>query len=178
MRMAVEQGERSLRAKIGKLEHENQQLRNEQRPLPSMSTRLKAAESRVMALEAESQKSRTAVTMIRADAKKRFDLFRAEIEQLRGELKRERERADGLERQLVRERELHDVAQQSLDSALKHLKDARRQQDDLIQSRNKLEAELASYKKDAQASTVKKNRFSKRSFLSSESRAESKRSAT
>ena len=174
MRMAVEQGERSLRAKIGKLEHENQQLRNEQRPLPSMSTRLKAAESRVVALEAESQKSRTAVTMIRADAKKRFDLFRAEIEQLRGELKKERERADAAERQLVRERELHEVAQQRLDEALRHLKDARRQQDDLIQSRNKLEAELASYKKEAQAVAVKKNRFSKRSFLSSDS----KRSAT
>lgn len=172
--MAVEQGERSLRAKIGKLEHENQQLRNEQRPLPSMSTRLKAAESRVVALEAESQKSRTAVTMIRADAKKRFDLFRAEIEQLRGELKKERERADAAERQLVRERELHEVAQQRLDEALRHLKDARRQQDDLIQSRNKLEAELASYKKEAQAVAVKKNRFSKRSFLSSDS----KRSAT
>jgi len=163
-----------LRAKIGKLEHENQQLRNEQRPLPSMSTRLKAAESRVVALEAESQKSRTAVTMIRADAKKRFDLFRAEIEQLRGELKKERERADAAERQLVRERELHEVAQQRLDEALRHLKDARRQQDDLIQSRNKLEAELASYKKEAQAVAVKKNRFSKRSFLSSDS----KRSAT
>lgn len=167
-----------MRTKIAKLEEDNQQLRNEQRPLPSMSTRLKAAESRATSLEAEAHKSRTAVTMIRADVKKRFDLFRAEIDQLRGELKRERERSDGLERQLVRERELHEVAQQSLDSALKQLKDARRQQDDLIQSRNKLEAELASYKKEAQAATtVKKNRFSKRSFLSSESKTESKRSA-
>src|SRR5260370_5588018 len=76
MRMAVEQGERSLRAKLAKLEEENQRLRNEQRPLPSMATRLRAAETRVVALEAESQKNRTAVTMIRADAKKRFDLFR------------------------------------------------------------------------------------------------------
>ena len=177
MRMAVEQGERSMRAKIAKLEDDNQQLRNEQRPLPSMSTRLKAAESRVASLEAESQKNRTAVTMIRADAKKRFDLFRAEIDKLRGELKRERERSDELERQLVRERELHEVAQRSLDSALRHLKDARRQQDELIQSRNKLEAELSSYKKEAQAAPVKKNRFSKRSFLSSDSKTDSKRSA-
>jgi DNA repair exonuclease SbcCD ATPase subunit len=84
MRMAVEQGERSLRAKIGKLEDENHQLRNEQRPLPSMSTRLKAAEGRVSALEAEAQKSRTAVTMIRAEAKKRFDHFRAEIDSCAG----------------------------------------------------------------------------------------------
>jgi len=166
-----------MRAKIAKLEDENSQLRNEQRPLPSMSTRLKAAEARVAALEAESQRSRTAVTMIRADAKKRFDLFRAEIDQLRAELKKERERSDGLQRQLLRERELHEVAQQSLDSALRHLKDARRQQDDLIQSRNKLEVELASYKKEAQAVPVKKNRFSKRSFLSSESKTDSKRSA-
>lgn len=168
-----------MRAKIAKLEDENHQLRNEQRPLPSMSTRLKAAESRVSALETDAHKSRTAVSMIRADAKKRFDVFRAEIEQLRGELKRERERSDELEKQLLRERELHDVAQRSLDAALRHLKDARRQQDDLIVSRNKLEAELASYKKDAQAATtVKKNRFSKRSFLSSESKTDSKRSAS
>jgi hypothetical protein len=38
MRMAVEQGERSMRVEIAKLEEENQQLKNEQRPLPSMST--------------------------------------------------------------------------------------------------------------------------------------------
>ena len=177
--MAVEQGERSMRAKIAKLEDENQQLKNEQRPLPSMSTRLKAAEARVAALEADSHKSRTAVSMIRADAKKRFDSFRAEIEQLRGELKKERERSCELEKQLLRERGLHDVAQHGLDAALRHLKDARRQQDDLIQSRNALEAELASYKREAQAAPpVKKNRFSKRSFLSSESKTDSKRSAT
>jgi len=177
MRMAVEQGERSMRAKIAKLEDENRQLRNDQRPLPSMSTRLKAAESRVAALEADAQKSRTAVSMIRAEAKKRFDVFRAEIDQLRGELKKERERSNELEKQLVRERELHDVAQRSLDAALGHLRDARRQQDDLIQSRNKLEAELASFKNQAQAAPVKKNRFSKRSFLSSDSKTDSKRSA-
>ena len=177
MRMAVEQGERSLRAKIGKLEEENQQLRNEQRPLPSMSTRLKAAESRVANLEVEVQRNRTAVSVIRADAKKKFDRFRAEIEQLHAELKKERDRSSELEKQLVRERELHQVAEQSLDAALKHLKDARRQQDDLIQSRNKLEVELAGYK-EAQAAVVKKKRFSKRSFLSSESKTtESKRSA-
>jgi DNA repair exonuclease SbcCD ATPase subunit len=178
MRMAVEQGERSLRAKIAKLEEENQQLRNEQRPLPSMSTRLKAAEARVAGLEAEAHKNRTAVTMVRADAKKRFGLFRAEIDQLRAELKKEKERSDELEKQLVKERELHEVDRRNLDAALKHLKDARRQQDDLIQSRNKLETELAEYKKDAQAATVKKKRFSKRSFLSSESKTtDSKRSA-
>ena len=176
--MAVEQGERSLRAKIAKLEEENHQLRNEQRPLPSMSTRLKAAEARATALEAESQKYRTAVTMIRAETRKGFDQFRAEIEKLRGELKKERERSDELARLLVREREQHEVAQRSLDATLTQLKDARRQQDDLIQSRNKLEMELALYKKEAQAAPVKKNRFSKRSFLSSESKAESKRSAT
>lgn len=179
MRMAVEQGERSMRAKIAKLEDENQQLKNEQRPLPSMSTRLKAAEARVAALEADSHKSRTAVSMIRADAKKRFDSFRAEIATLRAELMKERERSCELEKQLLRERELHDVAERSLDAALRHLKDARRHQDDLILSRNKLEAELASFKKEAQGATVvKKNRFSKRSFLSSESKTDSKRSAT
>lgn len=175
-----------MRAKIAKLEDENQQLKNEQRPLPSMSTRLKAAEARVAALEAESHKSRTAVSVIRADAKKRFDTFRAEIEQLRGELKHERERSCELEKQLVRARERHDGAERSLDAALRHLKDARRQQDDLIVSRNQLEAELASYKKErdalalaaAAAPAVKKNRFSKRSFLSSESKTDSKRSAT
>jgi chromosome segregation ATPase len=171
-----------MRAKIAKLEDENRQLRNDQRPLPSMSTRLKAAESRVTALEADAAKSRAAVSSIRADAKKRFDVFRAEIDLLRGELQKERSRSNELEKRLFRERELHDVAQRSLDAALGHLKDARRQQDDLIQSRNKLEAELASYKnKQAQqqaAGAVKKNRFSKRSFLSSESKTDSKRSAT